>query len=373
MKIFRKELTNNEIIFYVRRALWILLAWTLISNIIFLYDYATLVSANALTSNFDLEVSFKANLLVSIVAGLFGGIFTVNIMELWLRKYAFWKALIFITILYVVIAMVVGTIGAYYFYSDSLGLAVGSQELLDRVLQFYTEHIFIKNFVIWLFIVLLTLIVLMINDKYGPGVFPDYLMGRYFLPKNETRIFMFADIRDATRIAEKLGEQEYFNFLKDFFNDIAPAIMQTKGEVYQYVGDEVVITWKMKNGVKNANALRCYYRMKNIIYKKSVRYYKRYNALPDFKVGFHYGQVMVGELGKIKRDIAFSGDVLNTTARIQGMCNDKGVDILASKAFADLLKKLPKNTRVVKVGDELLKGKSEQVSLVTFDRDISAK
>ena len=368
MKLFKRELTNNEILFYVRRALWILFAWMLVANIIFLYDYATLVSADALTSDFDFEVSFKANLLVSIMAGLIGGIFTVNIMELWLRKYAFWRALLYITALYVAIAFIVGTVGAYYYYADYLGLQLTSDLLFDRVISFYTEHIFIKNFVVWLFIVILTLIILMINDKYGPGVFPDYLMGRYFHPKTETRIFMFADIRDATRIAEKLGEQEYFNFLKDFFNDIAPAIMQTKGEVYQYVGDEVVITWKMKNGVKNANALRCYYRMKNIIYKKSVKYYKRYNALPDFKVGFHYGQVTVGELGKIKRDIAFSGDVLNTTARIQSMCNEKGVDILASKAFASILPKLPGTTRVVTVGEELLKGKKEEVSLVTFEQ-----
>lgn len=369
MKLLHREFTRNEILFYVRRALWILIAWVAISNLIFLYDYVTLTSASALTSEFDLEVSFKANLLVSIIAGLLGGVFTVNIMELWLRKYAFWKALILITILYIVIAFVVGTIGAYYFYSDSLGLELGSIDLLGQVLTFYTEHVFIKNFVIWLFIVILTLIVLMINDKYGPGVFPDYLMGRYFMPKNETRIFMFADIRDATRIAEKLGEQEYFNFLKDFFNDIAPAIMQTKGEVYQYVGDEVVITWKMKNGLKNANALRCYYRMKTIIYKKSVKYYKRYNALPDFKAGIHSGQIMVGELGKIKRDIVFSGDVLNTTARIQAMCNEKGVDILASKAFSDKLAKLPRGVTRVTVGDEMLKGKKEEVSLVTFSRD----
>lgn len=366
MKLFKKEFTNNEIIFYVRRALWILFAWTIIANVIFLYDYATLMSANALTSDFDFEVSFKTNLLVSVVAGLVGGIFTVNIMELWLRKYAFWKALLYITILYAFVAFFIGTIGAYYYYGDYLGLELTSDTLYERVISFFKEHIFIKNFLIWLFIVIATLIILMINDKYGPGVFPDYLMGRYFHPKNETRIFMFADIRDSTRIAEKLGEQKYFNFLKDFFDDIAPAIMQTRGEVYQYVGDEVVITWKMKNGLKNANALRCYYRMKNILNKKSAKYHKRYKVQPDFKIGLHYGQVTVGELGKIKRDIAFSGDVLNTTARIQSMCNEKGVDILASKVFADLLVKLPKNTRVVKLGDELLKGKKEEVALVTF-------
>lgn len=364
-----KEYTRNEVLFYVRRAIWILLAWTLVSTIIFFYDYTILKAANALDSNFDFETSFKANILVSIIAGLIGEIFTVNVMEIWLRRYAFWKALVLIVILYVSIAFVIGTIGAFYFYGDFMPQEASTMAVWERVKIFYTQHIFIKNFVAWLFIVLATLIILMINDKYGPGVFPDYLMGRYFLPKHERRIFMFADIRNATGIAENIGEQEYFHFLKDFFNDIAPAIMQTKGEVYQYVGDEVVITWKMKNGLRNANAVRCYYRMKRIVYRKSVKYYKRYNAIPDFKVGLHCGQVMVGELGKIKRDIAFSGDVLNTTARIQSMCNDKNVDILASKEFADKLSTLPRGVSIKFLGEEQLKGKTEEVALVTFEKN----
>ncbi len=93
MKNIFKRYSNNEIVFYVRRALWILFAWLLISNILFLYEYVTLKAANALDSNFDFQVSFQTNLLVGAIAGIVGGIFTVNMMEIWLRRYAFWKAL----------------------------------------------------------------------------------------------------------------------------------------------------------------------------------------------------------------------------------------------------------------------------------------
>ena len=75
---------------------------------------------------------------------------------------------------------------------------------------------------------------------------------------------------------------------------------------------------------------------------------------------------MVGEIGKIKREIAFSGDVLNTTSRIQGMCNELGVDILASEKFADVAYKLPKGVQKVKLGEEKLRGKSEEIGLVTY-------
>ncbi len=206
----------------------------------------------------------------------------------------------------------------------------------------------------------------MVNDKYGPGVFPDYLIGRYFRPKHERRIFMFADIKNATGIAESLGEEKYFNFLKDFFRHIAPAIVQTRGEVYQYVGDEVVVSWKMKWGLKHGNAIQCFYSMKKIIKYKAPKYLKKYGVVPEFKVGLHYGTVMVGEIGQIKRDIAFSGDVLNTTSRIQAMCNELDVEILASKQFADIAYRLPKGVTKKELGKEKLRGKTEEIEMVTY-------
>ncbi|WP_157809611.1 adenylate/guanylate cyclase domain-containing protein [Ulvibacter sp. MAR_2010_11] len=355
--------------FYTRRAFWILIAWVIIANALFFYEYFTLISHNVLSSSFDFNQAFIANLIVAVSAGLIGGIVTVNLMERWLRKNAFWKALVYITIAYCVAALLVSTFGALYFYSEELSLPFYHTDVVYQVQIFFGTWLFIKNFIVWLVVVIVTLIVLIVNDKYGPGVFPDYLMGRYFMPKNERRIFMFADIKNATGIAEDLGEEKYFNFLKDFFRDIAPAIVQTQGEVYQYVGDEIVVSWKMKSGLKNGNALLCFYSMKQIIKFKKRRYQKKYGVKPEFKAGYHFGSVMVGEIGQIKREIAFSGDVLNTTARIVSLCNELGVDILASKEFANMAYKLPKGVSMQEVGKEKLRGKAEEMELVTYSRN----
>lgn len=321
-----------------------------------------------MTSSFDLQTSFFSNLIVSSLAGLIGGIFTVNLMERWLRRHAFWKALSAIIVVYVFAALFVSGIGAAYFYTDYLGKPITHPEVIDAVIAFYNTFLFLKNFILWLIIVIVTLIVLMVNDKYGPGVFPDYLLGRYFMPKQERRIFMFADIKNATGIAEDLGEERYFNFLKDFFRDIAPAIVQTRGEVYQYVGDEVVISWKMKNGLKKGNAIQCFYSMKKILKYRYHRYLDSYGYKPEFKVGYHFGDVMVGEIGQIKRDIAFTGDVLNTTARIQSLCNELGVEILVSEDFAKIATTLPKGLEKVAVGAEVLRGKEHKMELYTYKK-----
>lgn len=338
----------------------------LISNVLFFYEYFTLKSEGILSSVFDFKSAFTANLIVGFFAGLIGGVFTVNLMENWLRTLAFWKALLYLIIAYTLAAILVSTVGALYLNSENLGLPVYHIDVVSALPDFFQSWLFVKNFIIWLFIVLATLIVLMVNDKYGPGVFPDYLLGRYFMPKKERRIFMFADIKDATGIAEKLGEEKYFNFLKDFFRDITPAIVRTRGEIYQYVGDEIVVSWKMKWGLKQANAVQCFYSMKELLSYKKRRYMRKYGVFPEFKVGYHYGSVMVGEIGQIKRDIAFSGDVLNTTSRIQSMCNELNVDILASEEFANISFKLPKGVKKMKMGDEQLRGKKDEIGLVTF-------
>ena len=368
-KLRFKRYTQRQLWYYTRRALWIMFAWLLVSNVLFFYEFFTLKSYSALTSEYDFTQAFTANLVVAISAGLIGGIVTINLMERWVRKHAFWKALVYITLSYAITAIIISSLGALYYYSIELDQSFYNPQVLQEVQYFFTEWIFLKNFVIWLVIVLVTLIIFMVNDKYGPGVFPDYLMGRYFMPKHERRIFMFADIKNATGIAEQLGEEKYFNFLKDFFRDIAPAIVQTRGEVYQYVGDEIVVSWKMKHGLKQANAIQCYYSMKKIIKYKADNYLRKYNLVPEFKVGFHHGDVMVGELGQIKREIVFSGDVLNTASRIQTLCNALDVEILASKEFADINSKLPRNVKREDLGEEKLRGKAAEMELVTFNQE----
>ena len=368
MAIKLPKINKRELLYYVRRALAIFFAWSLISNLIFFYDYYLLTSNGALTSAYDFKQSFTTNLIIHVSAGLIGGFLTVNLMEYALRKYVFYRALILITILYTIAAIIVSSLGAMYFFSQEFGVGYFDDKVIAQLFLFFKSWLFIKNFITWLIIVLTTLIILMVNKKYGPGVFPDYLMGRYFRPKNERRIFMFADIKDATGIAEKLGEEKYFNFLKDFFKDISPAIMQTRGEVYQYVGDEIVISWKIKQGLKRCNAIQCYYIMYDSIHAKKELYFKKYGLSPIFKVGYHFGNIMVGEIGQIKREIVFSGDVLNTASRIQSVCNALGVSILASKEFADMQLKLPPNLERKDLGEEKLKGKQTEISLVTYTR-----
>ena len=68
---------------------------------------------------------------------------------------------------------------------------------------------------------------------------------------------MFLDMNDSTSIAEQLGHIKYFKLLREFYSDLSEAIINHMGEVCQYIGDEVVISWKVKSGLANGNCVKC--------------------------------------------------------------------------------------------------------------------
>ena len=212
-----------------------------------------------------------------------------------------------------------------------------------------------------------TLIGLHVNEKYGPGILFKLIIGRYHHPREEKRIFMFVDIKSSTTIAEQLGHIRFFDLLNDFFRDITNPIIYTSGEVYQYVGDEVVLSWTIENGVRSANCIRCFYSMQEAIQKNSGKYMEAYGIVPEFKAGLHCGLVTTGEIGIIKKDIVFSGDVMNTASRIQDLCNSYGVKILLSKNLLEILNLPPHDYKPERVGVIELKGKKNKVELYTFE------
>jgi len=203
------------------------------------------------------------------------------------------------------------------------------------------------------------------NINYGrtPEADKDYRK-----PFSEVeRIFMFLDIRSSTTIAEDLGHVQYFELLNDFFRDIAEPISNNKGQIYQYVGDEVVISWPMEDGLAEANCLQCFFDIVDIMSSLAQKYMSKYAIRPSFKAGMHYGKVSTGTVGTLKKEIIYTGDVLNTASRIEGLCNKHNVDLLLSK---DLVDKLPLNSDFLpkRIGEISLRGKSTEIMLFTVER-----
>lgn len=201
-----------------------------------------------------------------------------------------------------------------------------------------------------------------INSLLGKKVLLNYITGKYHKPRKEFRTFMFLDLTSSTTIAEKLGPVKYHNFINNFFFDIDTAIIRFKGEIYQYVGDEVIVSWIDNIGFDNNACVNCFFEMKNIIDRLSENYMTRFGYIPGFKAGIHYGEVVTGEIGDSKKEIVFHGDVLNTASRIQAFCKTLDKEILISE---DVQRKLNKGNKILieNIGKYKLKGKEIELEL----------
>ena len=228
-----------------------------------------------------------------------------------------------------------------------------------------TNPIHIKNMVVWANVVLLTQLGLQVNDKFGQGMLWAFITGRYHRSKKEQRIFMFVDLIGSTSIAERLGNDSYYKLLKDFFADITDSIIYNGGNIYQYVGDEVVISWESDENSIHHEFLNCYFDMRRKIEEKKEKYLEKYGIAPDFKAAIHYGAVTVGEVGIIKRELTFSGDVLNTASRMLGFCKEYEKNILISEKLLNYLAPVDGRFDYVRLGEQLLRGKSEKTAIYT--------
>jgi len=154
--------------------------------------------------------------------------------------------------------------------------------------------------------------------------------------------------------------------VRDFMADLTGPVLATKAEVSHYIGDEAVITWQMERGLANANCLRLFFLFQSRLESRRAYYERNYGLLPGFKAGAHFGQVVTTEVGEIKSEIVYHGDVLNTAARIQGMCAGLGEEFLIS---GELAAKLGSREGLRSLGSFGLKGREREVELVAVNRE----
>jgi len=205
------------------------------------------------------------------------------------------------------------------------------------------------------------------NQKFGKGVFLKMLLGKYKKPTEEHRIFMFLDLKSSTTIAEKLGHFKYSQLIQDCFYDLNEVVPKYGAEIYQYVGDEAVLSWPYKKGLTDNQCVQLFFSFQELLVAKQSYYETKYGMVPQFKAGMHGGKLMVAEVGVVKKELAFHGDVINTSARIQAECNTYNVPILVSEQLVlDL--ETPNEFISKSLGSVLLKGKNEKVKIYTIKK-----
>jgi len=209
---------------------------------------------------------------------------------------------------------------------------------------------------------------LQMNRMIGTNVLRYFLAGVYHRPKDEERIFMFLDLESSTQLTEQLGGLTFYELLRRFVDDLSEPILESRGEIYKYAGDEIIITWPIEIGVQHANCVQCYFRIKDAVARNAASYERDFGTVPGFRVGLHAGQVIAGELGDLRQEIAFIGDTLNTAARLEDYARAHKRRFIISE---DLLRhlELPADIRAERLEEFHARGKMRTITVYALTRD----
>lgn len=296
------------------------------------------------------------------MGSLLGGSILIFFINVRYPQKSYGSTIVAISIAFVLIVSVIIMVVGIITVTIQTGKPISDPVSMAAFRNYLTDTARIKNIMVWSIVVAFTQLLLQINSKFGQGTLGNIIRGKYVTPKEENRIFMFLDLNSSTTMAERLGDEKYHELLKDFFADITNPILDNSGEIYQYAGDEVIVAWKHEDGIKNCRCVQCFFDIKIYIEQKKEKYLQRYHLVPSFKAGIHCGKVIAGEVGIIKRDITYSGDVLNTTSRIISMCKKFNAEFISS---ADLIQELHLNSNYVTqpLGSIKLRGKEKEILL----------
>ncbi len=354
MRVRRKNLSillTDLVVWPVAMVFYILLRFAGINDIPFLQ----------VEEKFNLKLLLPITIMGGVLVGVIYGMVDILLSKPWLQKRSFGAILFIKGVIHLVVILAISVVVRLQAFDvleiertiDNLKAALLGPDLI--MLLLYTTAIsFLLNFG------------RQIDQRFGPGNLWRFLQGKFHKPVQEPRIFMFLDLRGSTSLAEDLGHIKFSQMLQDCFNDLS-VVRQRMAEVYQYVGDEAILTWELDRGLLNCNCLWAFYDFKSALNQKASYYRSKYGVMPEFKAGLNAGKVTATEIGSIKREIAYHGDTLNTAARIQEQCNQFKEEVLISSALEEKLPDCPGLERQ-NLGFFNLKGKQQTIEIYSVEQ-----
>jgi adenylate cyclase len=208
-----------------------------------------------------------------------------------------------------------------------------------------------------------------VNHLLGQNALLNFVTGRYHRPRLEQRIFLFIDIEGSTTLAERLGELAFHRLVNRFVVDVATPIVAAYGEIHRYVGDELIATWELVDGLAGARCVWACFDALDRLAALGPSYQHEFGTAIRCRAGLHCGPVVTGEMGSVKKEIVFLGDTVNTSARILDFGRQTGHRVLASAALVDRLS-LPGGISKRPLGELQLRGKASAVALYALEKTL---
>ena len=197
----------------------------------------------------------------------------------------------------------------------------------------------------------------------GGRAIANLVLGRYYQPRREDRVFLLLDVKGSTPLAVRLGDEQFHEFLSAIFFDIDTPITELGGEIYEYVGDAVIASWRLRPAAEQ-QAIEAIFESRKALRTRSTWYRRKFGVVPELRAVLHRGSVVAGECGASKRQIVFRGETLNTVARLESLAKALDKDVVATFKGPGL--RLPMGVQPEELGTYELKGLPAAVRVLSL-------
>ena len=210
-----------------------------------------------------------------------------------------------------------------------LNMFVGQVLGEDWAYDFHPKQ-FLGHFIFSLAGLTVALFIAQAHSLVGARAITNLVLGRYHRPRKEERLFLLLDLKGSTPLSVRLGDARFHELLSAVFFDIDGPITERGGEIYEYVGDAVIASWRLGSLDREQHAVNAVFAARDALRQRSDWYRHQFDAVPELRAVLHRGSVVAGECGASKRQIVYRGETLNTIARLEGLAKALSIDVLAS-------------------------------------------
>lgn len=344
-----------------------LVAWNIFFRIFLFLNY--LVYPGIITSGAKVfQLMYQSEWVITAMASAIATITWIQ-EDIVLYNYLSRKSLGVLMVLRIIYLafhlLVISLIIALYHYHAKLFTDVS--EYIYHVKCFFLNNATLYLFCVGIAISLIINFAKAIQLKVGYEKFYRIISGYYRTPREEDRIFIFIDLISSTRYAELLGHKKYSAFLQACFSGLGLLEIKYHAMQYQIIGDEIVLSWPASKQKNFSNAVNFYYEFTDYLNMKDNYFRKEFGVIPKFTASINSGKIMIAEVGTIKSEIAFHGDVLNTAARIQKQCKSHNKRLLVTKEFAERFREVSFGNTIEWVAQDHLVGKQHPVDIYSIE------
>ena len=151
---------------------------------------------------------------------------------------------------------------------------------------------------------------------------------------------LFSDIAGFTTFSENKTPEELVGFINEFLSEMTEIILHNEGTLDKYLGDAIMAFWGAPIEVKDHAYKACMtaLQMQKKLNELTERWLNSDSAKIQIRIGINSGDVIVGNIGGVKRfDYTVMGDNVNLASRLEGANKEYGTGIMIGGSTYDMV------------------------------------